>query len=359
MSSHPARHRLRAALAILPVLAAMPATAADIDFAPTANFQYDLVRFDADDARLRDDDAFRRTRLGFKVKSARWQFVAEHDFAERSPADAYLEFTPAKGHALRLGQFKQPFLLEDAISDKHLPFLEQAPLGTFGISRRIGVEYARQAGWGTVNAAAFGQRLDGTLDSPGIATRATWLLRQREGEVLHVGGGFASESPDTEQASFSANPGSALTAVRVGSTGTLRRVERIDRGALEALWIRGAGSLQAEAARVSVQRDGLRSFDGDAHSVLATWSPTGHARSYRRGVPGAPAANGAWELAARWSAIDLDDSGVAGGRVRQLAASAIYIPNAHLRLGAYLVRSRRDGGIDEPVLAALRIQLTY
>lgn len=340
--------------------AATPAVAAETTFAPTANLQYDVIRFDSDDARLRDDDAFRRARLGFKAGGERWQFVAEHDFADRTPPDAYLELTPAKGHALRIGQFKQPFLLEDAISDKQSPFLEQSPIGAFAVSRRVGVEYARQAGWGTVNAAAFGQRLDGTLESTGFATRATWLLRKHEREVLHVGGGFATESPDAGQASFSANAGTPLASARLGSTGTLRGVERIDRAGLEALWIRGAGSLQAEVARVSVSRDGAARFDGDARSLLATWSPSGHSRSYKRGVPGAPAGDGAaWELAARWSAIDLTDAGITGGDVRQVALSAIYIPNAHLRIGANLVRGTRDGRVDEPLLAALRIQLTY
>lgn len=338
---------------------ALTATAAP-DFSPSANIQYDWARFDSDDARLRDDHAFRRARLGFKVKGERWQFVAEHDFAENTPPDAYLEFTPAKGHSLRVGQFKQPFLLEDAVSDKHSPLLEQSLLGAFGISRRIGIEYARQAAWGTANAAVFGQRLDGTSESLGIATRATRLLRERDGEVMHVGGGFASESPDTQRASFSASTGSSLTGVRLGSTGSIADVDRIDRAALEGLWIRNAWSLQGELAQVLVQRDGA-DFRGDAQSLLFTWSPTGDARSYKRGVVGAPstADGGAWELALRWSAIDLDDDAIVGGRVRNLGLGATYYANKHLRIATNLVKSAREAADDRPLVAELRVQLTY
>lgn len=342
------------------ILTAPVASAEGIDFAPTANIQYDVVRFDSDDAHLRDDDAFRRGRLGFKVKGNAWQFVTEHDFADRTPADAYLELTPSKGHSVRIGQFKQPFLLEDAISDKQAPFLEQAPIGAFNISRRVGVEYARQAAWGTVNAALVSQRLDGTNEGVGFATRATWKLRERDGEALHIGGGLASESPDARPASFSVNSGTAISDVRLARTGTLAGVDRIDRAAVEALWIRGAWSLQGEHAQVAVQRDTARNAYGDAQSLLATWSPSGHARSYKRGVPGAPSGDGrAWELSARWSAIDLDSGVIAGGELQQVAFAASCYVNGHLRIVANLVRSERNGVADEPLLAALRVQLTY
>lgn len=341
-------------------LASLPVSADGLDVSPTANVQYDIVRVDSDDMRLRDDDAFRRARLGFKLKGDAWQFVAEHDVVDRTPPDAYLELTPSKGHSLRIGQFKQPFLLEDAVSDKQAPFLEQSPLGAFGISRRLGIEYARQAAWGTVNAALVGQRLDGTSEGLGVATRATWKLRERDGEVLHIGGGIASESLDTDRASFAANPGTALTDVRLARTGTLRDVDRIDRAAIEALWIRGAWSLQGEHAQVIAQRDNARDAHGHAQSLLATWSPTGHVRSYKRGVPGAPSGDGsAWELSTRWSVIDLDSGAVAGGTVRQLGLAATCYVNDHLRIAANLVRSERDGAADEPLLAALRVQLTY
>ncbi|HEY4556143.1 MAG TPA: porin, partial [Lysobacter sp.] len=318
------------------------------------------ARFDGDDARLRDRDAFRRARLGFKVKADRWQLVAEHDLADRTPPDAYLELTPADGHSLRIGQFKQPFLLEDAVSDKHSPLLEQALTGVFAISRRVGIEYACHARWGTLNAAAFGQRLDGTSESTGVAARATWLLRERDGEILHVGGGIASESPDARRASFSATPGSALTDMRLAGTGRIGDVDRIDRAALEALWLRDAWSLQGELVQVRVQRDGA-DFSGDAQSLLFTWSPTGDARRYRRGVVVAPTTDdgAAWEFALRWSAIDLDDDAIAGGKVRNLGIGATYYANAHLRIAANLVGSARAGADDRPLVAELRVQLSY
>lgn len=339
---------------------ALPVHADGLDFAPTANIQYDVVRFDAGDARLRDDDAFRRTRLGFKVKAERWQFVAEHDFADRTPADAFVEYTPAKGHSLRLGQFKQPFSLEDAISDKQAPFLETSLLGTYAISRRVGLEYARHGERAMLNVAAFGQRLDGTLEGRGLTARGAWVARRDANGLLQFGASLATDAPDASRTSFSASPGTALTSVRAGSSGTLTDVDRIDRGALEALWLHRAASLQAEWGRVAVHRDHRPGYATDAQAVVATWSPTGHARSWKRGVPGSPSGgNGAWELAARWSAIDLDDAGIAGGRVSSIGLAASYFPNPHLRIAANVVRTSRAGIGADPILSALRVQLTY
>lgn len=338
-------------------------TAAAVEFAPTANVQYEWAHFDDDVRAFEDTHDFRRGRLGFKLKGddGKWQFAAEHDFADKTPADAYLELTPAKGHAIRIGQFKQPFLLEDAVSDKHSALLEQSLVGVFAISRRIGIEYARFGDRGTVNAAVFGKRLDGSNESVGATVRATWVPGTTGGDVhRHLGVSLASESPHSERASFSANPGTTLTPLRLASTGGIVPVDRLDRGAVEALWMQAAWSLQAEVAAVATHGDGP-GFFGHAQSLLATWSPSGDARSYKRGVVGPPSADNAWELALRWSAVDLDDGVVAGGRVQQYGLGATWYFDKHLRVIANVVRndSRRGGVSDDPLVAGLRVQFTY
>lgn len=348
------------ALAAACALAAAAAPAFAVDYTPTANLQYDFARIDSDDPRYRDDDAFRRARLGFKAKGKAWQFVAEHDFTERSAADAFLELTPRKGHALKLGQFKQAFTLEDAISDKSAPFLETSPLGAFAFNRRMGVEYAYTGARAALNVAAFDQRVDGTQKTRGVTARGTYVAMRNDAGLLHVGASLASDDPEVDTASFSLNPGTALTPVRVAGTGTLRHVDRIDRAAMEALWIGRAISLQAELGQVRVQRPAGRDFAGNAQAVVATWSPTGHARSYKRGVPGSHGADhGAVELALRVAQADLTDAGVNGGRARSVGVAASWFPNAHVRVGANLVRTHRSGVADAPVVATVRIQLVY
>ena len=348
------------------LLVAAPATASGLpfDIAPTANVQYEWAHVQSDHATARDEQGFRRAKLGFRLKGGnkRWQFVAEHDFADKTPPDAYLELTPAEGHAFRVGQFKQPFSLEDAISDKQSAFLEPSPVGSFAISRRIGAEYARYGERGTLNVAVFGQRLDGTNDSPGASVRATRLLRSSAEDQLHVGFSLAGESPRSDRASFSASPGTTLTDLRVASTGSIARVDRIDRAAVEGVWVHAAWSLQAEAAQVVARRDGADAH-GNAGALQATWSPTGDGRAYKRGVPGAPAPKGhvGWELAARWGVIDLDDGAVRGGHAETwgLAATCYLHPNVRVIADVLRYDGDRRRVHDDPLVAGLRVQFTY
>jgi phosphate-selective porin OprO and OprP len=358
---------LRGACIAACACAPMAATAASLPFdvSPTANVQYDWAQVDSDLARVEGEEGFRRARIGFRLKDARkrWQFVAEHDFADRTPADAYLELTPREGHAFRVGQFKQPFTLDDANSDKQTAFLEASFVGAFAVSRRIGAEYARFGSRGTFNVAVFGQRLDGTSESPGASARGTWLLHKDDDSVAHVGFSIASESPQSERGSFSTTPGTAFTSLKAASTGSLSDVDRVDRAALEGLWMQGAWSLQGEAAQVIARRDGVADFHGNASSMLLTWSPGGNARVYKRGVANAPSADDgmAWELGLRWSAIDLDDDIVSGGHAESVGLAATCYVNSNMRLIANVLRvdTARRGVHDEPLVVGARLQFTY
>ncbi|MGN6512309.1 MAG: OprO/OprP family phosphate-selective porin [Lysobacteraceae bacterium] len=355
---------LACAAALAATLPAARAADLPFEFSPTANVQYEWTQVDTDTAAPDGEHGFRRGRLGFRLqgKDKHWQFVAEHDFADRTPADAYLEWTPAEGHALRVGQFKQAFTLEDANSDKQTAFLEPSFVGLFAISRRVGAEYARYGKSGTLNVALFDQRVDGTNDSHGATARGTWVLHAGADGVVHVGASLASESPRTGSASFSANPGTVFTSVRVASTGSIAGVERLDRAAIEGLWLHGPWSLQAETAQVRARRDAAADFRGNASSVLLTWSPNG-ARTYKRGVAAAPVPKGhaIWEFGLRWSAIDLDDAGVAGGHADSVGVAATCYVNRNLRVIGDVLRvdSNRRGVETSPVVAGVRLQFTY
>jgi len=363
MNFSPLRIACMAACASLPLAAA--ASPLPFDVSPTANVQYDWAQVDSDNNRIEGEEGFRRARLGFRLKDTRnrWQFVAEHDFADRTPADAYLELTPREGHALRIGQFKQPFTLEDANSDKQTAFLEASFVGAFAVSRRIGAEYARFGSRGTFNVAVFGQRLDGTSESPGASARGTWRVHKDDNGAAHIGFSIASESPRGESGSFGSTPGTVFTTLKAASTGALAGVDRIDRAALEGLWLHGAWSVQGEAAQVVARRDGLADFHGNASSMLLTWSPSGDARAYKRGVATAPSAKdgAAWELGLRWSAIDLDDGPVAGGHAESVGLAATCYLNSSVRLIANVLRvdAARRGVHDDPLVVGTRLQLTY
>jgi len=359
--SQPCIRRLALTLAatFLPLLA----HAGPVSFKPTGVVYYDGVDAHPDVKPFEDVEKVRSARLGFVAKAGdRWQLNVEHEFTERSTPDAFLQFTPAKGHVLRLGQFKQPFLMEDATSSRQTPMMEASLLGSFAIGRRIGLGYAWSDADHAVNAAVFGKRLDGKNEGIGAAVRASRALHFGD-DLLHLGIGASLDSPDSETARFSSKPEAALATSSLVDTGTLDDVERTTRAGLEAVWIAGPWSMQAEAAAVHSQRDGAADLRGTGGYVLASWSPTGHRRNYKAGTVTSPTLGDAmaWELVVRYSMLDLDSAASQGGVQADWNVGATWYVNPYARVMAnYVVAdSRRRGVNDDPRLLLMRVQLQF
>ena len=331
---------------------------------PIANIQYDAVMVDVNAQPTRHEQDLRRARIGVRISSRQqpWQLVMDHDFADRNPPDFFLEVSPREGTSLRLGQFKQPFALEDAIADKQTAFMETSPVGAFVISRRIGAEYAHWGKRGTFAIAAFGKRLDGSNDTTGISTRGTWRLAVDAPFQAHLGISLATEFPQHEQASFSMHAGTSLDARKVASTGTLTGINRVDRFAVESVWVKDAWSVQSEAASVILRRD-TQQVRGQAANLQLTWSPTGDGRAYKRGVATGPSPKDhvGWEVALRYGVVDVNDGIVRGGYSENWGLAVTCYPHPNVRVLANIIQSkgRRAGQQIEPLTAGLRIQFTY
>ncbi len=352
-------------LAFALAVVALPCTAfaGDVSFKPTGVIYYDSVDARPDVKPFEDVDKVRSARLGFVLKAGdAWQFNVEHEFTDRSTPDVVLQFTPAKGHALRLGQFKQPFLLEDATSARHTPMMEASLLGAFALGRRIGLGYGYSNADYAITTAVYGKRLDGKNEGLGMAARATHVSRFGE-DLLHLGVGASLDSPDSEAARFSTKPESALATSSLVDTGTLADVERISRAGVEALWIAGPVSLQGEAAMVNAQRGAGPDLRGTGGYALASWSPSGHRRNYKAGTVSSPTLGDAmaWELVVRYSTLDLDSDAARGGVESDWNFGATWYLSPYARVMAnYVVAdSRRRGVNDDPRLLQLRMQLQF
>jgi len=359
--SQPVFRRLAAALsaAVLPFCA----HAGAVSFKPTGVVYYDGVDAHPDVKPFEDVDKVRSARLGFTLKAGdHWQLNVEHEFTDRSTPDAFVQFTPAKGHTLRLGQFKQPFLLEDATSARQTPLMEASLTGAFAIGRRLGLGYAWSDAGHAVNAAVYGQRLDGKNEGLGAAVRASRALHLGD-DLLHLGAGASVDSPDSESARFSSKPEAALATSSLVDTGTVDEVARTTRAGLEALWIAGPWSLQAEAAAVRSHREGAADLRGTGGYALASWSPTGHRRNYKAGTVTSPTLGDAmaWELVVRYSVLDLNSAASQGGVQADWNLGATWYLNTYARVMAnYVIAdSRRRGVDDDPRLLLMRLQLQF
>jgi phosphate-selective porin OprO/OprP len=101
---------------------------------------------------------------------------------------------------------------------------------------------------------------------------------------------------------------------------------------LEASWRKGPLWITTELMRNDIDAPALGNPTFDGYHVVGSWALTGEMRPYNRtgGVFGAlPVARdadhggpGAWELALRWSDIDLTDGAIDGGEM-QVAMAAV------------------------------------
>ncbi|APO94431.1 OprO/OprP family phosphate-selective porin [Xanthomonas vesicatoria] len=373
---------LRAALAAACLAALTQAHAAELRVGGRMHVDYAAYR--ADVRQLDDAFLLRRAKLDVEGKlTDDWSFEAAYDFAavysvtdtgtrkEGAFKEGFdgvsLQYDGWKAADLEFGQFKVPFGLEELNSSNNITFIERALVSdAFAPSRRIGVGASRNRQRYTLSAMGFGSSIDARDKGHGAAVRATYtpINTGQGGALVHLGLAVSLEHP-SDDVKFNARPESRALDVRFLNTGNLDNIDRIDRLGLEAGANAGPASLQAEWMRAAIKRD---HGDPDAQLqgwyVMGSWVLTGQSRQYRHGrfrsVSVQPSA-GAWELAARFSHLDLDDGGVRGGEEDNITLGLNYYLNDRVRimLNHIDVHSERRGRKDNPQILLLRTQLSF
>ena len=301
----------------------------------------DWFWYDQDDALqrgldLEDGAEFRRARLYLSgVLYENLLFEAEYDFAGgvSSFKDVYLELTgiPVVQN-LRVGHFKEPFSLDELTSSNDITFMERALPNVFAPGRNTGAmvhgAYLGDPGAERVSTALgifrtaddFGNDADdggysGTIRVTGLP----WYGADGR-NFFHLGAAYTHRNPD-DTIRLRQRPESG-NAAHFLDTGDFE-AEDIDSFALEAALAYGPFSLQGEYMTSDVETRLLGSRDFDGFYVQGSYLITGERRPYDHGDgtfgrPD-PARNfafhdgargwGAWEVALRYSSLDLDGGG--------------------------------------------------
>lgn len=301
---------------------------------------------------------FRRADLYFEgLLHERIEFKAQYDFAGGAAElkDVYLGLVelPVVG-GVRVGHFKEPWSLEEQTSSKYVTFLERAlPVEAFSPSRNVGFMAHRDFERLTWAAGAF-KEADDFGDAPETDEWA-WTARVTgvpwtagEDRLLHLGAAASLRDPAGGEARFRSRPESHL-APRFVDTGALSS-DGVTLTGAEAALVLGPLSLQGEWSRAAVDRPGAAGADLDGFYAFASWFPTGESRPYDGGSfgrvrPRRPWGEGAgaWEVAARWSSVDLDERAITGGRLDDLTVGLNWYPYANVRWMLNYVRADRDG----------------
>jgi len=315
-------------------------------------------RIQADAAFYKDDPGldmgdgaeFRRARLFAKGKIGDFHYKAQYDFAGNGTKikDLYIQYVGLPVH-IKVGNFKEPFSLEELTSSKYITFMERAMPNVFAPSRNIGAALSGHGDSWSAAAGVFTNGAGGTtsgVDSKFDATgRLTFAPIHEKTRVLHLGAGINYSLPDsTRSLRFDARSESHITHKKLVDI-TTPNVDSVLKYDLEAAAVFGPASIQGEYVRTDVSfQNGITnepSFSG--YYIFGSWFLTGESRPYsvKKGSFGRVHPNhnfqlgadgwGAWEVAARFSQLDLEDTGFAGGKEQNITVGLNWYPHPHLR----------------------------
>jgi phosphate-selective porin OprO/OprP len=372
----------------------------------TGFFQADAGWFGQDAANIvavgdiQDGADFRRARLAATGDVAdNVGYMVEFDFGfpgRPSFMDVWLELRDLSLlQNVRIGNYRQPFGLDGLTSVKDLTFIERGLPFAFLPFRQVGAmahgtNDAEDVTWAVSGfrfpTDFYGSQI-GDNGGYGLATRMTGLLvdNGKQG-VLHAGGAYSVIDPANDAVRYLTPPEFFISETGGAAfvpPGTLPFVPPfVDTGAIptdivnlfEADLAATAGPVnaQSEVIYAVVNRlDGSTvAFSGV--SAQAAYILTGEHRPYNRKagvlgrvVPDRPFGKcgyGAWEVATRWSYIDLNDADVNGGRLNDVTFGLNWYLNGFTKFQLNYIHAMLDspvnGESDANIIAA-RAQLDF
>lgn len=333
---------------------------------------------------LGDGTEIRRARLYIEgVMYHDWGYKLQYDFANtgangKGIADAYLSYNGFDNTQIKVGNFKDPFSLQEQTSSKFISFMERGLPSAFAAGRHIGVMASTAHQHWTLAGGLFGDSLTSTGSGDdgdegwGAGTRATWAPINDGSEVVHFGLGLNyRETGGDNSARFRQQPESHVAGINIVDTMAIADVDEFLKVGAEIATVQGPFSAQAEYITTSVERDGGSDLDFDGWYVQAGYFLTGESRNYKGGKFGGikPKGNvgeggiGAWELALRYSTVDLSDADIDGGEADAVTLGLNWYPTPTLRFSAnYVDVLDVDGGSyddEEPSVFQLRSQWAF
>ncbi|MFQ6034421.1 MAG: OprO/OprP family phosphate-selective porin [Sedimentisphaerales bacterium] len=327
-----------------------------------------------------DGTEFRRARFytsGLIYNNVEYKLQFDFAGGDADLKDAYLGLTDFPIGKLRFGHFKEPFSLEELTSSKYITFLERALPNVFAPGRNAGFMLH-----GTALAASdprmtwaagifrdtdgYGEgQDDGGYNLTGRVTGLPWY-EDNGASLLHVGVAYSHRNPNNETVSFATEPEAHLADdfVSTGSVGS----DRINLVGLEAACVAGPFSLQGEFIHSNVDLTSS-SADLDGYYVQASYFLTGEHRKYKTSTGTfdrvKPKENflfgdgpGAWELAGRYSNVDLDDGTISGGELDNVALGLNWYLNPNMRIMWDYVHSSKDN-VGNADMLLMRLQVDF
>lgn len=326
-----------------------------------ARLNIDGSFFVEDKNSLGDGVQLRRSRIGLKaILWGDWYVETDVDFAEEAVAmkDFYIRYDNLLNRTayVRVGNFREPFGLEENTTSRNLLFPERSQgLDGFVPGRKVGVEaahfgpsYRFAAGLFGPDAAEYETEADDMTFN--ATARANFNMLRTETSVLHLGVAGSLRRPqfDSGMLRFRTRNEYHVNNYKFVDTDNISGVERYNLVDGEFAYVNRRLRLQSECTAVNVRRDAYHedlAFNGAYVSASVFLTADTHpyewqSAEFGRVVP--KSARGAWELAARYSTVDMNDHDVLGGKSSATTLGVNWYANANIRVYADLVFVNND-----------------
>ncbi|MEQ1560521.1 MAG: porin [Methyloglobulus sp.] len=345
--------------------------------------------------QLADGVGLRRARLGVEGTFFHdFDYKFEYDFTRGNGTigagvtDAFLRWNYDKAFSVKIGSFKEPFSLEEATSNRFLTFIERNMIvntfvdnpNTYKVG--IGANYSQEryqiatsfqtepvgangASASSINTNGGSNRNNGSGDTgweanarisgmPWMESKTKFLHVGASGSYVDVNNQFAidkdGKATNSGGFSFVSALNNNVDRTNILNTGNLtkadgsRRINSFTRFGAETALVYGPWSAQAEYIQTNISGTGYDGETLDGYYGYVSYFLTGESRGYKSKT-GAwdrlkPNRNfdlrgggwGAWEVAAGYDYIDLNDGVIQGGRASTAKFGLNWYPNSHFRV---------------------------
>lgn len=309
-----------------------------------------------------DGTEIRRARMEFLGTFYKdWEFKSQVDFADNVVAikDMYVQYNGVKNLAVTFGQQKQAFSRELQESSNDMMFMERSVMDVLNsptVDRALGLNVmgfgenwtAQVGGYGdTVTANTQNNLAD---EGWGVSSRLTFAPLNEKTRLVHLGVAGNYRNPNandqvndkTLKYSYETSHMSNLHPI---DSGSITGVNDIKMLGLEGNILYGPFTVGGEYTRTWLDRtNGGSDLMFDGWYGETSWTLTGESRKYKKGKfykvePAKPFSLskggwGAWELAARYAEINLDDGAFHGGKMNNLTVALNWYINNNIRFMA-------------------------
>ncbi len=347
-----------------------------IDWDLRGRLQVDGAQFSSDNPLFMDDFQIRRARLALIGK---WTFglsmKLEYEFGGDSlrPKSLYFRKKLGESSEIRVGHFKVPVSLQTATSSLNNTFMERSlpNVGTTGY--RLGMMASTYGDFWSASSGIIGGRLSSEFEvgNEGLGFFARGVLNpvRSKNHLWHFG--LSSEirrygAGDTMR--LRSRPESDLTDIRLVDTQRIADLDQSLRYTAEFAWKRKSIGVQAEYMGFKAKRLIGPDLDFSGWYAQAGWFISGESRRYnrrkgrfRKTIP--EGRFGAWEVAFRYSTVDLNSFDILGGEETNRSVALNWYTTKSLRFSLnYIDATARPniiGAAENLSIIQARFQFTF